>query len=159
MSDAVFSPPPVALVYPAARVTHPDDLAWTPLADGLSFKPLRFLRDNRGWTALLRLEPGTMIPPHRHTGELHAMNLEGSRELGTGEVIGPGGYVFEPAGNVDTWKAIGDTPLVVLIVVNGAVEYLNPDGSVLVRATSSTQEAAYRQGCAASGVAPLDLTE
>jgi 2,4'-dihydroxyacetophenone dioxygenase len=41
--------------------------------------------------------------------EVHALNLAGTRKLlDTGEVVGPGGYVYEPAGNVDSWMAIGD---------------------------------------------------
>ena len=145
--------------FPPARRTDPDALPWTPLAEGLSFKPLRFLSEDRGWMALLRLEPGTVIPPHRHTGELHALNIECLRQLVTGEILGAGGYVYEPAGNIDSWAAVGDIPLVVLIVVSGAVEYLDPDGIVLIRATASSQEAAYRDRCAALGVPPLDLTD
>jgi 2,4'-dihydroxyacetophenone dioxygenase len=29
---------------------------------------------------------------HRHTGDLHAFNVSGTREIiGTGEIVGPGG--------------------------------------------------------------------
>ena len=47
--------------------------------------------------------------------------LKASRQLCTGELIGPGGYVYEPAGNTDWWTVVGDVPLVVLVVVMGAV--------------------------------------
>ena len=43
------------------------------------------------------MQPGAIMPLHRHTGEIHAYNLAGTRTLCTGEVIGPGDYVFEPA--------------------------------------------------------------
>jgi 2,4'-dihydroxyacetophenone dioxygenase len=58
--------------------------------------------------SLLRLEPGAEIATHRHTGEVHAFNLEGSRQLSSGEIIGPGDYVYEPLGNMDSWKVVGD---------------------------------------------------
>jgi 2,4'-dihydroxyacetophenone dioxygenase len=34
--------------------------------------------------------------------------------------------VYEPPGNTDWWKVVGDTPLVVMVVVMGHVEYLGP---------------------------------
>jgi quercetin dioxygenase-like cupin family protein len=61
---------------------------------------------------------------HRHTGELHAFNVTGTREiLGTGEIVGPGSYVHEPAGTVDTWGATADGPCVVHLKVIGTIEY------------------------------------
>lgn len=142
-----------------ARPLAQDAAPWVPLSPGKSFKPLRFLREDRGFVELLRLEPGETIPLHRHTGEVHAFNLEGSRQLCTGEVIGPGGYVYEPAGNTDWWKVVGDAPLVVLVVVTGAVEYLDPDGGVTARYTAQTLMKTYHEHCAAHGIEPLDLVD
>lgn len=155
---ADFAPAMRDLAMQPALQTRVADLPWTPLAAGLSFKPLRFFADDRGYAALLRLEPGTVIPLHRHTGEIHAINLEGSHRLASGELVEPGDYVFEPGGNVDAWAAVGDTPLVVMIVVTGAVEYLAPDGGVLMRSTAATLEAIYRAHCASLGAAAQDLT-
>jgi 2,4'-dihydroxyacetophenone dioxygenase len=142
-----------------ARAIARGGVPWVPLSAGRSFKPLRFLRDDRGFVELLRLEPGEAIPLHRHTGEVHAWNVEGTRQLCTGEVIGPGDYVYEPAGNVDSWKVVGDVPLIVLVVVMGAVEYLDVDGAVLRRYTARTLMEAYRDHCIANGIAPRDLLE
>jgi 2,4'-dihydroxyacetophenone dioxygenase len=51
---------------------------------------------------------------------VYAFNLEGSRELiDSGEVVGPGDYVYEPAGNADSWRVIGDEPCIVFIVTRG----------------------------------------
>lgn len=142
-----------------ARSAATDATPWVPLGPGKAYKPLRFLRDDRGFVELLRLEPGEEIPLHRHTGEVHAFNLQGSRELCTGELIGPGGYVYEPAGNVDSWKVVGDTPLVVLVVVMGAVEYLGSDGTVTGRYTASRLLETYQRHCAANGLEVLDLVD
>lgn len=88
---------------------------------------------------LLRLDPGTVIPRHRHAGEVHALTLAGTRELlDTGELVGPGGYVYEPPGNVDSWRAVGTTPLYVFVTVRGAIEYLADDGTVLSRSTTAS---------------------
>jgi 2,4'-dihydroxyacetophenone dioxygenase len=142
----------------ARNLAH-DAVPWVPLSDGKSFKPLRFLSGNRGFVELLRLEPGSAIPTHRHTGEVHAFNLEGSRQLCTGEVIGPGDYVYEPAGNVDSWKNVGDVPLVVLVVVMGAVEYLGPNNNITSVYTADTLMKLYRRHCAAKGPELLDLVD
>jgi hypothetical protein len=142
-----------------ARVAEHGALPWIPLAAGKSFKPLRFMSDNRGFVELLRLEPGAVIPVHRHTGEVHAFNLEGTRELCTGELIGPGDYVYEPAGNIDAWKAVGEVPLVVFVVVMGAVEYLGPGDSVTARYTAETLRTEYHRYCAEKSIEPLDLDD
>ena len=144
---------------PPARNVGADDTPWVTLSAGKAFKPLRFLSDDRGFVELLRLQPGEEIALHRHTGEVHAFNLQGSRELCTGEVIGPGGYVYEPAGNVDSWKVVGDTPLIVFLVVMGAVEYLDAHGAVSSRYTASRLLEIYRGHCAANGLEMVDLVD
>jgi quercetin dioxygenase-like cupin family protein len=143
---------------PAHTLAH-DAVPWVPLSPGKSFKPLRFLREDRGFVELLRLEPGETIPLHRHTGETHAFNLEGTRQLCTGEVIGPGGYVYEPEGNTDWWKVVGDVPLIVLVVVMGAVEYLDADGAVTHRYTAQALKDLYERHCAKVGIEPVDLVD
>ncbi len=118
---------------------------WIPLGPGESFKPLRFLPGDRGRVLLLRLEPGTVVPRHRHLGEVHGYNLAGRRRLDTGDVIGPGGYVYEPAGNVDSWTAVGDEPVIVLITAYGAMEYLGENGEVLRRDTAASLRERYER--------------
>jgi 2,4'-dihydroxyacetophenone dioxygenase len=158
-TGAVQSTEPNSLAILSARTLAPGRVPWVPLSGRKSFKPLRFLSGNRGFVELLRLEPGEAIPLHRHTGDVHAINLEGSRELCTGEIIGPGDYVYEPAGNTDSWKVVGDKPLVVLVVVTGAVEYLGPENTVTNRFTADTLMECYRQYCAANNIEPLDLVD
>ena len=102
-----------------SRFVGADDLPWIPSSTpGKWAKPLRFLGD-RGFVELLRMDPGVVIPLHRHTGEVHVLNLAGHRQLCTGETIGPGDYVHEPAGHVDWWKAVGDVQVIALAVVMG----------------------------------------
>ncbi|HVR40042.1 MAG TPA: 2,4'-dihydroxyacetophenone dioxygenase family protein [Thermoanaerobaculia bacterium] len=128
-------------------------LPWGPAKDGISAKPLHFFPNDRGWDLLLRVEPGTVVKRHRHTGEVHAFNLSGSRKLiETGEVVGPGGYVYEPAGNVDSWMAVGDEPAIVHVVVKGAVEYLDQNDNVIERVNATSAAARYRKFCDENGV-------
>jgi hypothetical protein len=76
-----------------------------------------------------------------------------------GRVVGPGDYVHEPAGNVDFWQAVGDVPLVVYVVVMGAVEYLGAHGAVTRRITTADRIADYERYCAETGIEAVDLTE
>jgi quercetin dioxygenase-like cupin family protein len=143
---------------PPSQPLDTERIPWIPLGPGESFKPLRFLSEDRGRVLLLRLEPGTLVPRHHHLGEVHAYNLVGRRKLlETGEVVGPGGYVYEPPGNVDSWMALGDEPVVVHIISFGAMEYLGENGEVLRRDTASSLRDLYLRHCAANAVAPLDL--
>ena len=130
-------------------------LPWIPLGPGESFKPLRFFPNGRA--LLLRVEPGTVIARHRHFGEVHAFNISGQRRLDTGELVGPGGYVFEPDGNVDSWQTAGDEPVTVQITSFGAMEYLGENDEVLVRHTPDSLRETYLRYCREHGVTPLEL--
>jgi len=129
-----------------------EESEWIPEGPGKWSRPLRFLADNGGWIELMRLAPGTRLGLHRHTGDVHAYNLLGSRRLCSGETVGPGDYVHESGGNVDWWEATGDTPLVLFVVVLGAVEYLGPAGEVLRRITTADRIADYLRHCRDTGI-------
>lgn len=145
--------------HPSARIAGPD-LPWVPSpVPGKSARPLRFLSGNRGFVELLRMEPGLAMPPHRHTGETHVYMLAGRRRLCSGEVVGPGDYVHEPAGNVDSWEVVGDEPAVAFVVVMGEVEMLGPGGEVRGRASAAGQLSEYLRHCQAHGLTVRDLVE
>ena len=139
---------------PASATAAPLDTAalpWVPLKPGLAFKPLAYFPGNMGWQLLLKVDPGTKIALHRHTGPVHAFNLSGSRLLDTGEIAGPGSYVFEPAGNVDCWEAVGEEPCIVHIEVNGRNEYFDAAGNVDHVADAEGSRRMYLDWCAANG--------
>jgi len=135
------------------------DGLWIPEGPGKWSRPLRFLKDGRGWVELMRLAPGTKLGLHRHTGDVHAYNLEGQRRLCTGETVEAGDYVHESAGNVDWWEAVGDEPLVVMVVVMGTVEYVDYHGETKVRITTADRIADYQRYCREAGIEPQDLLE
>jgi 2,4'-dihydroxyacetophenone dioxygenase len=141
-----------------SQLLDTSSIPWIPLGPGESFKPLRFLSNDRGRVLLLRLDPGTIVPRHRHLGEVHGFNIAGSRKLiETGEIAGPGAYVYEPAGNVDSWMAVGDEPVIVHITSFGAMEYLGDDDQVLRRDTASSLHQIYLRYCEEHNLAPVNL--
>ena len=130
-----------------------DDMPWIPTGPGKSFRPIRFDRD--GWSELMRVEPGAFVAPHRHTGEVHGFNISGHRELiEAGIVVGPGAYVHEPIGNVDSWRGVGDEPCVIHIRVEGVVEFFDDAGAVVGVASSQAQQAIYLDWCRDNGITP-----
>ena len=159
MSQVETKLPTSQIEYLPARIAYADDMPWIPESPVKSWKPLRLFSDGSGFVELMRMSPGAIMPLHRHTGAIHAFNLEGERLLCTGERIGPGQYVFEPPGNTDWWKVVGEVPLVVMVVVHGEVEFIAADGTVRNRVSGSTQLAAYRQYCEANGLSVLDLVD
>lgn len=143
----------------ASQPVDIESIPWIPLGPGESFKPVHFFPKDRGRILLLRLEPGTLVPRHRHAGEVHGFNLAGHRKLiESGEIVGPGGYVYEPPGNVDSWMAIGDVPVVVHITAYGPMDYLGENGEVLRQDSPSSLHEAYLRYCKEHRIAPLDLT-
>ena len=83
----------------------------------------------------MRLRPGVRLGLHRHTGEVHTLDLAG-----------------------DWWEATGSEELLVYAVVKGSVEYLGAHHSVLQRITTADRMADYRRHCASMGVQPGALT-
>ena len=143
------------LTFEPARPLDTDGMPWIPTRPGKSFRPLRIAAD--GWSEVMRLEPGSTVALHRHSGEVHAFNLAGTREiLGTGERVGPGNYVYEPTGTVDGWGAVGDEPCVVHIKVAGVIEYLGEDGQVTQTVSAATQREVYLAWCGEHGVRPAE---
>ena len=141
------------LTFEPARPLDTDGMPWIPTGPGKSFRPLRFAAD--GWSELMRLEPGSTVAVHRHSGEVHAFNLAGTREIfGTGERVGPGNYVYEPAGMIDGWGAVGDGPCVVHIKVAGVIEYLGENGQVTETVSAATQREVYLAWCREHGSRP-----
>jgi 2,4'-dihydroxyacetophenone dioxygenase len=133
-------------------------LPWISVAPGISKQLLALFPERGEWVTLLRLEPGADIPLHRHQGEVHGYLISGSRRLDPGgRLLVPGDYEYEPAGHIDTWAAVGDTPCVSLFFVRGAVEYLAADGSLLRRETAAGNAEEYRRACAEQGLVPRDL--
>lgn len=131
---------------------------WIPEGSGKWSLPIQFLPDGAGWVELMRLNPGVLIPRHRHRGEVHALNLQGVRRLSDGRTIFPGDYVFEPEGNVDYWQAVGEDTLIVQVVVRGDVEYLADDGSIAQRIDTLSRIADYERYCREVGRPSCDLT-
>jgi quercetin dioxygenase-like cupin family protein len=125
---------------------HPESLPWQSVGPGYSVKLLHGGGGDATRALLLRLEPGVVVPRHRHEGEVHALNLAGTGKLlDTGELVGLGGYVDEPTGNVDTSMAVGEETVIVFVTVRGAMEDLDDAGQALSRSTTPSMTESYER--------------
>lgn len=138
------------------RLVDTAALAWVPLEPGQAFKPLA-LPEVGPRQLLLRVDPGTVVGLHRHHGPVHAFTIAGTRLLldPAGPVtVCAGTYVYEPAGTVDSWMAIGDEPCVVHIAIEGNMDTLDANGAVVTSSGTSELRRIYLDWCAANHVAP-----
>jgi quercetin dioxygenase-like cupin family protein len=63
---------------------------WQPFLEGVAIK---VLREHAGMLSyLLRLEPGAVLPPHRHPHDEECVVLQGRLRVGSTIELGPGGY-------------------------------------------------------------------
>ncbi|MFU7527550.1 cupin domain-containing protein [Qipengyuania sp. ASV99] len=132
-----------------------DKQPWMPLSDGISTRPLRFAGDER--TQLLKVAPGISVGLHSHGGFVHAYNVSGSRKLGTGEIAGPGCYVFEPSGNRDCWECVDEEPVVIFIHMSGALTSLDESGRATGSMTTEDLRRRYLAWCDQEGIEPVAL--
>src|SRR5271165_6839410 len=131
---------------------HTQQLPWMPLEPGVWARPLWLVGEQR--SLQLKVDPGIEIGRHRHSGYVHAFNVSGSRQLGNGAIAGPGAYVYEPPGNEDSWRCVGDEPCIVQITMSGRLEYVNGQGEVTSFTDTQALRAQYLEWCQSQHIEP-----
>ena len=110
-----------------------DDWAGTP---GVRLKLLMADIEGARFAVRIRFAPGIVLPPHKHTGEVHAFTLSGEwsyLEHPDTPASRAGSYLFEPPGSTHTLKVAEHITeeTDVVFVVYGAMIHLGPDGEAL----------------------------
>jgi 2,4'-dihydroxyacetophenone dioxygenase len=118
-------------------------------------RPLRFHGKERALQ--LKVDPGGTIGRHTHAGEVHAYNVSGSRQLDTGEIAGPGAYVYAPAGHADCWSCFGDEPCIVQITMSGRLTYLGANDELLDYIDTPKLREFYLAWCGENGFEPIAI--
>lgn len=133
-----------------------DDLPFVDWMPGLRLKLLAANTEAARFVVRILFAPGTQLPAHMHTGTVHAFTHAGEwtyLEYDEGHSCRAGSYLCEPAGSVHTLKVAdhntGETD--VSFVVEGAMIYLNADGSVLDIADAGTHIRDYAAACRSQG--------
>ena len=84
---------------PAFTFVRADEGEWQPLGPGMEMKHLFHDPITNRDTALMRMAPGTRLPPHRHHAVEELFVVEGDCHLAPGLVLGPGDYFRAEAGS------------------------------------------------------------
>lgn len=102
---------------PASLYVSAADLPWQERRPGVHWKVLWEEGDRKA--VLVRYDPGTVVPRHRHVGDEQIFVLEGSVSDDTGTCTA-GGYARRPPGCVHTvWSPAG--ALVLALISGGTV--------------------------------------
>lgn len=118
----------------ASRVVQANDMAWEPIKyPGCYVKTLMVDRKSGLLTVLLKMDPGASLPDHEHALMEQTYMLEGrlvDREgPETGLEVGPGEFVYRPAGSRHAaWTPEGGLMLAIFQVPN---KFYETDGAIV----------------------------
>jgi quercetin dioxygenase-like cupin family protein len=104
------------------RTVRAANAAWTDLAPGLQVRVLSVDEAAGRQTVLLRMQPGAVIPPHRHTDDEEFIVLEGECSIGEHRLV-TGDFHVAAAGS---WHEQTTTRTGVLIMLRGEYPELLP---------------------------------
>ena len=106
---------------PASKFLATADMPWRPFdeAPGVAFRVLKTHPPGNGATLLLRFDPGSSYPAHRHPGGEEYHVLDGELVDGA-ERYGAGTYVWHPPGSVHRPRS--ESGATVLVFVPEGIE-------------------------------------
>ncbi len=145
---------------PAALHRNDENLPWVSDTPGYSFKLAHVDLDSGLWVVRTRLEPGTALQTHRHTGNVLGFTIAGKwhyREYQ--HEYRRGSHIFEPANSVHTLEAPpdGEEPADIWFAVWGANLLLDDDGEITAVRDAAAVLHSYMQLCEQAGVARPDV--
>ena len=148
---SVELPPPVKITeLPETPLTsghlNHHGLPWVEQGGGVEMKLLRVSDDTGHWISMNRFQPGTQLPPHRHSGGVFAYTISGSWGYRESDFLATAGSVIrEPANTAHTLyvPAEATEPAVVIFFIEGSLVHYLPDGSIWGISDGHTQIADY----------------
>jgi quercetin dioxygenase-like cupin family protein len=120
---------------PAALPIDVDRFPWATFFPGIEVKLLRASEATASYTLLARFAPGTILPKHRHFGEVQAYTLQGTWHYKEYDwVARAGSLVYEPPGATHTLHVPDDAkePAVILFIVVGGMALLTDEDEVFM---------------------------
>ncbi|MER5181017.1 2,4'-dihydroxyacetophenone dioxygenase family protein [Streptomyces sp. NPDC002896] len=116
---------------------------WGGEGSGVRLKLLMADVEGAVFTVRIQMRPGTQLPPHLHTGAVHAFTHAGEwcyLEYPDSPHSRAGSYLYEPAGSTHTLKVSDTCPEVMdaTFTVHGAMIHYAEDGSVAAVGDAAT---------------------
>lgn len=112
---------------------NPDKLPWVEIGMGIYFKVLSCCNKTGRYALLSKYSPGTQIPPHRHSGPVTAITLQGSWKYLEQEAVSKKGCIaFESANSNHTLKVLDDSEedMVLLALIEGSLITYDEEGNI-----------------------------
>jgi quercetin dioxygenase-like cupin family protein len=137
------------------KVVGTEAIPWATFAPGIEVRMLRVGGESGTYTLMTRFGPGTVLPRHRHMGEVHAYTIQGRwyyREYDW--VAEAGSYVYEPPNSVHTLTVPADNagPTVVLFTIHSGLVLISDDGDLLTIEDAQSMSMLYRAALEAQGI-------
>jgi 2,4'-dihydroxyacetophenone dioxygenase len=139
---------------PAALHRSEDELPFVTYQDGVLFQLLQVNVEAGLWVVRVRLQPGSTVQRHKHTGEVFAFTIKGAwKYLEYPEVNTAGSYLFEPAGSIHTLHVLNSNKDITdaWFAVRGANLNLDDQGNVESVLDAATVLDIYLTRCRAEG--------
>lgn len=117
------------------RLIHSEIFPWVPFHEaGFCFyKPLRCNFAGGEWIYLFRMKGQGVLDRHRHTGgAVFGLTMQGSwKYIERDWIAEPGTFVYEPPGDIHTFQTVSEEDVVALFLVQGCLQYMDEEGSVI----------------------------
>ena len=128
----------MSAVTPGEVLLSVAEISWVSILPGIDFRLLFTSGETGRWTVLLRCQPGSFLPSHRHYGAGEFFVVKGRMEYRSGSAKA-GTYGYEPLGSLHELTQFPEyTEL--LFTNYGPVAFLNEDGSVSSMLDNTTFE-------------------
>lgn len=140
-----------------------DDLPWlpfTPYSDDVQLKIVHLDFVKGETVMMLRAPAGARLGRHNHYGRVIAYTVQGAwRYEEHSWVSRAGDFVYEVANSAHSFASEPGEDVIVFLLVEGVLEFLDDNGKSVGMETSHTFGARYEDHCAKTGSQPVDLTK
>jgi hypothetical protein len=110
-----------------SSIVRPGELPWTPWAlEGTSFKLLSINRRLGAWSALVKFDPGTIVPPQRRFGDGFIYVMEGDY-VADDDPVATGEFSVE-TGGATRGRKVGPRGLLSYMMLLGGISAVDADG-------------------------------
>jgi len=138
MTDSVINvystnPAELAQTPLEAGCVNPDKLPWVDIGMGIQFKVVSCCNKTGRYTLISKYPAGTQIPPHRHSGQVTAITLQGHwKYLEQDFIATPGCIAYETANSNHTLKVLDDSPddMILLAIIEGSLITYDDSGNI-----------------------------
>ncbi len=150
-----MSPQSAPVANPPTSLAQADQIPWGLVWEGIELKILRVGEGSGTYTLMTRLQPGVVLPKHRHFGDVHGFTIAGRwRYQEYDWEATAGDYVYEPPNSTHTLEVPGDEtePAVILFVIDKGMVILGDDDEILTIEDAWSITEIYRAALSNQGI-------